>query len=89
MIQKYPDYMMKILRQRRGLNENDCSEDREIEIMNPISVVEECAAWILGDSAWANIFIQWIEDTGSRVIWYREPLQQVFWGLLNNVCYFR
>ncbi len=58
--------MMEALRGRRDLAEDDTSQDKEIEAMDPVQIVKECAGWKLGDSYWANIFAHWMKAAGAK-----------------------
>ena len=42
---KYSNYIMSCLRQRRGLNENDISEDKEISLYSPREIFSEVLCW--------------------------------------------
>jgi hypothetical protein len=42
---KYPEYIMESLRQRRGLDEDDTSQDERISIMSKQRVLEEVCNW--------------------------------------------
>jgi len=58
--------MMEMLRGRRGLDEDDTRQDRNIEAMNPAEIVRECAGWRLGDRHWADIFARWMKAAGAK-----------------------
>uniref|UniRef100_A0A6H1Z7P2 Uncharacterized protein n=1 Tax=viral metagenome TaxID=1070528 RepID=A0A6H1Z7P2_9ZZZZ len=59
--------MMEALRGRRGLDDDDTSQDDEIRTMSPAEIVRECAAWELGDPYWATIFAGWMQAAGCKV----------------------
>ena len=42
---KYPEYIMKKVRQRIGLELNDNSKDEEIEIMSPGEIIDAVLEW--------------------------------------------
>lgn len=63
----YPDYIMEILRQRKGLDEIDDSKDELISKTHPLEVFEEVLGWELGDSSWASTIIGWLKDCGFKV----------------------
>ena len=58
---KYPEHIMKVLRQRLGLDEDDTLRDDEINIYSPSEAFEEVLNWegILG---YANTIKWWIES---------------------------
>jgi len=58
--------MLEALRGRRGLDEDDASQDDEIRAMPPAEIVRECAAWKLGDAYWAVIFAEWMRAAGCK-----------------------
>lgn len=58
---KYPEYIMQDLRQRRGLEPDDTSEDKDINTLSPNEAFYEVCQWdgLLGyDSTIKN----WIKD---------------------------
>lgn len=57
----YPEYIMKKLRQRLGLEEDDTSRDTEINMYSPNEAFEGVLEWegILG---YAFYIKMWIED---------------------------
>ena len=57
----YPEYIMKKLRQRLGLEENDTSMDMEINMYTPNEAFEEVLLWE-GFVGWSGCFKMWIED---------------------------
>lgn len=57
----YPEYIMKILRQRRGLDENDTRLDEEFSLMIPPDVFEEVLEWD-GLIGYFYTIKTWIED---------------------------
>lgn len=61
MENKYPDHIMKTLRQRLGLDEDDTSRDDFINIYSPSEAFEEMLNWegILG---YAGTIKYWIES---------------------------
>ena len=42
---KYPEYIMKKVRQRIGLEPNDNSKDEEIVIMSPGEIIDAVLEW--------------------------------------------
>jgi hypothetical protein len=63
---KLPENMMKMLRERRCLCDDDTSQDKEIEAMKPALIVRQCASWRLGDPFWADIFAGWMMEAGAK-----------------------
>ena len=61
MMDTYPEYIMEKLRQRRGLEEDDISEDEDIMAMSPDVAFDSCRAWegLLGHGPSISA---WIED---------------------------
>jgi len=61
MENRYDEYVMKIIRQRYEINENDTSRDKEINELSPSSVLEEVLIWegIIGYGAKIK---GWIKD---------------------------
>lgn len=59
---KYSSYVMKALRQRRGLNENDNTLDNEFEKMSKSDVFSEVLKWegLLG--SWDSFIKELISD---------------------------
>ena len=53
--------MLKVLRQRRGILEDDDSQDKEIEKMIPYRIVKEMVSWYLGDGGWLDDIIYWMK----------------------------
>ena len=60
--------MMEMLRGRRGLDEDDTSQDDGIRAMAPSVIVRECTAWELGDGAWATRIARWMDKAGCTVV---------------------
>ena len=63
----FPPYVMRILRQRRRLDEDDESEDAQINALTPEFAVKEICGWEFGDPRWANRFAGWIIDCKASV----------------------
>lgn len=61
MQNKYPENIMKLLREKKDLDENDTSLDEEINKMEPIKVFEEISIWH-GFYGWDKTIISWIND---------------------------
>lgn len=61
-----PNYMLRKLRGRRGLELDDSSKDESIKNMSPVAIVQECTAWELGDPSWAYTIARWMRDAGAN-----------------------
>lgn len=57
----YPEEIMKILRQRRNLDENDKSHDEDILKQSPQKVFDSCLQWE-GIIGYTNQIYKWIKD---------------------------
>lgn len=57
----YPEYIMKNVRQNLGLEENDTSMDKDIEVMSRKEVLERSLQW-LGIIGYANRIISMVSD---------------------------
>lgn len=57
----YPEYIMKVLRQRRGLEEDDTRLDEEFNLMTPPEVLEEVLEWD-GLIGYFCTIKKWIDD---------------------------
>jgi len=58
---KYPEYIMKRLREREGLGENDTREDEYLNTLTPNETLKEMLEWegLLG---YAETIKGWIKD---------------------------
>lgn len=54
MNNNYPEYILRVLRERNDLEEDDTSMDEEFQNMAPARVLKECLEWegISGYSSW-------------------------------------
>jgi hypothetical protein len=59
--------LLQNLRQRRDLDETDISQDAQILAMSPHEKLEELCGWELGDTRWANNFLDWARECGFTV----------------------
>lgn len=59
--------IVHILRERRGLEPDDESEDGKISCYSPRKALEECCAWHIGDKAWAGEFLRWANGAGYSI----------------------
>ena len=62
-----PGHLLRRIRLRRGLDDNDTSQDKEIDALPPIEKMRALAGWELGDEEWADAFIEWANDCGFVV----------------------
>lgn len=62
-----PRSMMIALRGRRGLEEDDTSQDEKIMAMSPESQVRQIVAWEFGDNTWADWFANVLRETGADI----------------------
>jgi len=60
-------YILKILRQRIGLAEDDSSRDAVLETFDPEFVMRELVAWEFGSAGWTGWFAQRLIDTGADI----------------------
>lgn len=58
---KYPEYIMEFLRQRKGLNEYDISEDKDINTLTANEALDEVCNWN-GLIHYANTIKGWVKD---------------------------
>jgi hypothetical protein len=63
-----PIYCINAIRQRKGLEEDDTSKDDEILLMTPMDRLRDVCGWYLGDSTWADAFVDWARDCGMEVM---------------------
>jgi len=67
MENKYPEYIMKKLRQRRGLEEDDVKEDQDINTLSPSEAFDEVCNWE-GLINYGSTIKGWINDIyGVRI----------------------
>lgn len=57
-----PEYILKMLRGRRGLEQDDKSQDDSIKKMDPMNKLRECLGWKLGDPSWADTILRMAKD---------------------------
>ncbi len=62
-----PEHILRVIRQRRGLDDNDTSQDSKIDALTPRKKLRALAGWELGDEGWADVFIEWANDCGYVV----------------------
>ena len=60
--ERYPEYIIRYLRQRKGLNVDDTSHDEQLHAMSPSDVFAETLEWngLLG--GWDYQIKGWIKD---------------------------
>jgi hypothetical protein len=61
-----PDHLMKILRQRLDLEEDDTQKDYLIESRRSIDNLRELSAWEFGDPSWADWFVNHMRSLGIK-----------------------
>lgn len=59
--------ILDVLRQRRGLEDDDTSEDADLRAMSPRRAFEECCGWHIGDPSWAGQILRWLKAAGYAV----------------------
>lgn len=71
MNQNYPEYILRTLRERQDMSEEDTSRDEEFQQLSPREVLEECLEWegICGYTSW---ILDLIKDI------YKVKLQEDF-----------
>lgn len=62
-----PEYLLKKLRQRLSLDENDTKKDEYIKNRPPFTNLRELCGWQLGDSSWADEFKMFCEGVGIKL----------------------
>lgn len=63
---KLPPHILKMLRGRHGLADDDTSCDAEFRQMDPAVIVRECAGWTIGDPSWVTIIAGWMQAVGAK-----------------------
>lgn len=61
MKNKYSEYILKMLRQRRNLEEDDTSKDEELNKMSPSTAFAEVCSWE-GLNSYDHTIKGWIKD---------------------------
>jgi len=61
IMKEYPEYILRTLRQREGLEETDTSMDDKFNNYSPNKVFKEILEWE-GIIGWDNIIKSWIRD---------------------------
>lgn len=59
---KYSEEIMTYLRQRRGLDKYDISEDEEINKMDKSEAFEDVLSWNNLVGGWGNTIKEWVKD---------------------------
>jgi hypothetical protein len=62
-----PEHILKRLRQRHDLDENDTSRDAEFNAMEPAIAFQEVVCWELGDARWAPQLLSWARECGFEI----------------------
>jgi len=63
----FSEYIMRIIRQRLDLDEDDTSQDDSISNMSPYEAFQEVCGWKLGDPFWAPDILMWVEGCGYEL----------------------
>jgi hypothetical protein len=63
-----PEHLMKVLRERLGLENDDASKDYLITSRRHIDNLRELSAWEFGDPSWADWFAKKMEELGVKEI---------------------
>ena len=58
---KYPEYIMRDLRQREDLEPGDTSQDEELQSMDADMILNEVCNWN-GFVGWSQQIKNWVED---------------------------
>lgn len=58
----YPEYIMKDLRQRRGLEPDDTSKDQFLQTLKKNTVLREVLRWNNLVGAWDENIKAWVKD---------------------------
>lgn len=61
-----PPGLLGVLRQRRGLDKDDSSQDDVIAKLTPRQMVEEVCTWFSGSPAWASDISRWMREAGVQ-----------------------
>jgi hypothetical protein len=63
-----PEHLMRNLRERKGLEPDDASQDRIIRTTPAIDNLKDLCIWEFGDPLWANWFIHRAHALGIDLI---------------------
>jgi hypothetical protein len=58
------DYVLKVLRKRVGLSDDDASRDADFATYSPFEKLAELVAWNLGYASWSSHFAAWSKACG-------------------------
>lgn len=67
MNNKLPTRLLKILRKRFDLDEDDSSIDDELNALEPIVKLRHIVAWDLGNPDWADQILYWAKICGIKI----------------------
>ena len=74
-MRNYPEYIMKSLRQRRGLEPNDTSDDDYIRHMEPDRAFSEICRWNGLPGDWCEVIKSWYEGVyEAEEVEYKKPV---------------
>jgi hypothetical protein len=68
MTEYYKESVLKVLRQRFNMNENDKSRDEKFQELDQMRVLEHLVAWNLGDPGWTYSFLTWLHSSGFYIL---------------------
>jgi hypothetical protein len=70
---KFKDQALQTLRERRGLEPEDSSQDEQIQKMTEKKALEEILAWHLGSRGWLDQIELWAGRCGLKIVKRRSP----------------
>ncbi|EMM5100298.1 hypothetical protein ACK249_003644 [Pseudomonas aeruginosa] len=62
-----PPEILKMLRQREGLDANDSSKDDALDALTPDEKFRNVIAWQFGDGAWSGTILSWAAQCGVQL----------------------
>ena len=71
MPRKYPEQILKMVRQRLELAENDRSQDQKINEMSPYEVFDHCLHWE-GIIGYTGTILSWFRDIYNVDIYKKD-----------------
>lgn len=67
MKKEFPEYILIKLRGANDYETDDKSNDDELQELTPLEAFKQVIHWELGDPAWADSIINWMEDCGFKI----------------------
>lgn len=86
----FAKHLLEMLRQRRGLEADDPSEDDWLRKYSSRHALDEVCAFVLGHSEWVDQFLGWMEAVGyqikdkEQVIDHRRLDENLTWEIGRN-----